>query len=62
LRRRHTAISSVRRRSDDPVIGDQVERRGVRLWTIESSPHAANAMRSWLSRMNFRAHHHHLPI
>jgi hypothetical protein len=27
-----------------------VERRGVRLWTLESSAHAANAMRSWISQ------------
>src|SRR5262245_37631841 len=32
------------------LLGMQVERRGVRLWTIESSQHAANALRSWLTQ------------
>jgi predicted O-methyltransferase YrrM len=32
------------------LLAIQVERRGVRLWTIESSPHAANALRSWLTQ------------
>jgi predicted O-methyltransferase YrrM len=32
------------------LLAVQVERRGVRLWTLESSSHAANAMRSWLDQ------------
>jgi predicted O-methyltransferase YrrM len=32
------------------LLAIQIERRGVRLWTIESSPHAANALRSWLAQ------------
>jgi hypothetical protein len=33
-----------------------VERRGVRLWTLESSTHAANALRSWLHQYELSAH------
>jgi predicted O-methyltransferase YrrM len=32
------------------LLAIQIERRGVRLWTIESSAHAANALRSWLGQ------------
>ena len=32
------------------LLAIQVERRGVRLWTLESSTHAANSMRSWLTQ------------
>jgi predicted O-methyltransferase YrrM len=32
------------------LLAIQLERRGVRLWTLESNPHAANVMRSWLDR------------
>ena len=32
------------------LLAIQVERRGVRLWTLESSAHAANALRSWLTQ------------
>jgi predicted O-methyltransferase YrrM len=39
------------------LLAIQVERRGVRLWTIESSPHAANAMRSWLSQYELSQAH-----
>ncbi|HEY6599852.1 MAG TPA: hypothetical protein VIZ30_11085 [Pseudomonadales bacterium] len=39
------------------LLAIQVERRGVRLWTIESNPHAANAMRSWLDRYELSTAH-----
>ncbi len=39
------------------LLAIQVERRGVRLWTLESAPHAANAMRSWLTQYEL-AHAH----
>jgi hypothetical protein len=39
------------------LLAIQIERRGVRLWTIESSPHAANAMRSWLDRYELSSAH-----
>jgi len=35
----------------------QIERRGVRLWTIESNPHAANALRSWLHQYALSSAH-----
>jgi predicted O-methyltransferase YrrM len=34
-----------------------VEHRGIRLWILESSPHAANVMRSWLSRYELGQSH-----
>jgi predicted O-methyltransferase YrrM len=39
------------------LLAIQVERRGVRLWTIESSPHAANALRSWLNQYDLSQAH-----
>jgi len=39
------------------LLAIQVERRGVRLWTIESSTHAANAVRSWLSQYELSQAH-----
>ena len=39
------------------LLAIQVERRGVRLWTIESNPHAANAMRSWLNQYELASAH-----
>jgi hypothetical protein len=39
------------------LLAIQVERRGVRLWTIESSPHAANALRSWLTQYELSQAH-----
>jgi predicted O-methyltransferase YrrM len=32
------------------LLAIQVERRGVRLWSLESNTHIANAMRSWLDQ------------
>src|SRR4051812_17670721 len=32
------------------LLAIQIERRGVRLWSFESNPHAANVLRSWLSQ------------
>lgn len=32
------------------LLAIQVERRGVRLWSVDSSAHLVNAMRSWLDR------------
>ncbi len=34
-----------------------VERRGVRLWTLESSAQAANAMRAWLTQYQLTCAH-----
>jgi hypothetical protein len=39
------------------LLAIQVERRGVRLWTLESNPHAANAMRSWLGQYELAQAH-----
>ena len=39
------------------LLAIQIERRGVRLWTIESSPHAANAVRSWLNQYELSSAH-----
>ncbi len=32
------------------LLAIQIERRGVRLWVFESSPHAADPLRSWLAQ------------
>ena len=39
------------------LLAIQVERRGVRLWTIESSPHVANTVRSWLNQYELGSAH-----
>jgi hypothetical protein len=39
------------------LLAIQVERRGVRVWTLESNTHAADAMRSWLIQYDL-AHAH----
>ena len=39
------------------LLAIQLERRDVRLWTIESSPHAANVVRTWLGQYEL-AHAH----
>jgi hypothetical protein len=39
------------------LLAIQVERRGVRLWTLESSAHAANALRSWLGQYELAQAH-----
>jgi hypothetical protein len=39
------------------LLAIQVERRGVRLWILESATHAANAMRSWLTQYDLSHAH-----
>ncbi|NJN50517.1 MAG: hypothetical protein HC809_00680 [Gammaproteobacteria bacterium] len=39
------------------LLAIMVERRGVRLWTLESNPRAANAMRSWLAQYELTQAH-----
>jgi hypothetical protein len=39
------------------LLAIQVERRGVRLWTIESNPHVANTVRSWLNQYELGSAH-----